>query len=191
MTMKKMMGLLLLILATMLLSGCQSTGGEYSEGATTSAADIDRDVDQALASLYQTSPEAKTLSKQAKGILVFPSVLKAGFIGGGSYGKGALRIRGRTAGYYNTVTASYGLQAGVQKFGYALFFMDKAALNYLNSSKGWEVGVGPSVVVVDAGVARSLTTTTAREDVYAFIFDQKGLMAGLGIQGSKITKIQP
>lgn len=189
--MKKLMGLLLLILAIMPLSGCQSMGGERSDGGPTSAVDIDSDVNAALSSLYSTSPEAKALSARAKGILVFPSVLKAGFIGGASYGKGALRIRGRTAGYYNTVSASYGLQAGIQKFGYALFFMDQDSLSYLNSSAGWEIGVGPSIVVVDAGVARSLTTTTAREGIYAFIFDQKGLMAGLGLQGSKITKISP
>ncbi len=124
-------------------------------------------------------------------MLVFPDVLKAGLIVGGQYGKGALRVDGKTSAYYNTVAASYGLQAGAQSFGYAMFFMTDEALEYLNKSSGWEVGVGPSVVVVDEGVARSLTTTTAKEDVYVFFFDQSGLMAGLGIQGSKITKINP
>ena len=95
---------------------------------------------------------------------------------------------GRAVGYYNSFAASYGLQAGVQVFGYALFFMNDAALSYLDKSDGWELGVGPSIVVVDAGVGKSLTSTTITQDVYAFIFDQKGLMAGLGIQGSKITK---
>ncbi len=94
-------------------------------------------------------------------------------------------------GYYNMVAGSYGLQAGVQSFDYAMFFMTDSALDYLNSSAGFEVGVGPSVVVVDAGIAKSLTTTTAKDDVYAFIFGQKGLMAGLGLQGSKITRIKP
>jgi lipid-binding SYLF domain-containing protein len=89
----------------------------------------------------------------------------------------------------NGVAGSYGLQAGLQKFGYALFLMTDAALTYLDNSAGWEVGVGPSIVVVDEGVARTLTSTTLRKDVYAFIFNQKGLMAGLGIQGSKITKV--
>ena len=92
-------------------------------------------------------------------------------------------------GYYNRVAASYGLQAGAQKFGYAMFFLTQTALDYLTKSKGWEIGVGPSVVVVDEGLARSLTTTTAKEEIYAFFFHQKGLMAGLGLQGSKITKI--
>ena len=83
------------------------------------------------------------------------------------------------------------MQAGLQSFSYALFFMDNASLNYLNRSEGWEIGVGPTIVVVDKGMARTLTTTTAQSGVYAFIFDQKGLMAGLGLQGSKISRIYP
>ena len=83
------------------------------------------------------------------------------------------------------------MQAGVQSFSYALFFMDNASLKYLNRSEGWEIGVGPSIVVVDAGMAKSLTSTTLQNGVYAFIFDQKGLMAGLGLQGSKISRINP
>ena len=111
---------------------------------------------------------------------------------GAQYGTGgALFKNGRTSGYYNIIAGSYGLQAGVPSFGYALFFLDNASLSYLNRSEGWEVGVGPSVVVVDKGVAKSLTTTTVKDGVYAFIFDQKGLMAGLGLQGSKISRINP
>jgi lipid-binding SYLF domain-containing protein len=108
---------------------------------------------------------------------------------GGQMGDGVLMTKGRTAGYYNSLAASYGFQAGIQVFGYALFFMNDGALSYLDKSDGWEIGVGPSIVVVDAGVGKSLTSTTITQDVYAFIFDQQGLMAGLGIQGSKITKI--
>ena len=155
-----------------------------------SAAEIDRDVDSALLKLYEKTPSAKELAKVAKGILVFPSIVKGGFIVGGQYGEGALRIEGKTAGYYNTGAASFGLQAGAQTFGYALFFITDKALAYLQSSEGWEIGVGPSIVIVDAGIAGSLTTTTAKSDIYAFFFDQKGLMAGMGIQGSKITKIE-
>lgn len=155
------------------------------------AAEIDRKVSEAQAKLYAASPAAKKLSTTAKGILVFPSVKKAGFLVGGQYGEGALRVAGRTTGYYKTTAASFGLQAGGQKFGYAMFLMTDGALDHLKSSDGWEVGVGPSVVVVDEGVARSLTTTTAKESIYVFFFGQKGLMAGLGIQGSKISKINP
>jgi len=156
-----------------------------------SASELDRDAKAALAKLYQEVPGAKQLGKAAKAILVFPIIVKGGLIIGGHYGEGALRQHGKTIGYYRLTAASYGLQAGAQSFGYALFFMTDAALKYLKDSDGWEVGVGPSVVVMDEGMARSLTTTTAKDDIYAFIFGQKGLMAGLGIQGSKITRIQP
>ena len=155
------------------------------------AAEIDREVDVALQKLYRDVPAAKELAKVAKGILVFPNVIKAGLVVGGQYGKGALRKGDKTVGYYRTVAASYGLQAGAQSFGYALFFLNESALEYLNSSKGWEIGVGPSIVVVDEGLAGSMTTTTAKDDIYAFFFGQKGLMAGLGLQGSKITRITP
>ena len=155
------------------------------------SAEIDKKVNEATAKLFASSPAAKNLSTVAKGILMFPSVKKAGFVVGGQYGEGALRIGGKTTGYYKTTAASFGLQAGGQKFGYAMFFMTGGALEYLKNSKGWEVGVGPSIVVVDEGVARSLTNATAREDIYVFFFGQKGLMGGLGIQGSKISQIQP
>ena len=155
------------------------------------AAEIDREVDTALEKLYRGTPSAEMLSKTAKGVLVFPDVLKAGLLVGGQYGQGALRQGGESVGYYNTVAGSYGLQAGAQTYGYALFFMTDSALAYLNKSDGWEIGVGPSVVVVDEGMASSMTTTTAKDEIYAYIFDQGGLMLGLGIQGSKITAITP
>ena len=154
-----------------------------------SKAELDRDGAQALKKLYANNSAARLLGSKARAVLVFPSMVKAGFMFGGQMGDGVLLANGRPVGYYNSVAASYGLQAGVQVFGYALFFMNDNALSYLDRSDGWELGVGPSIVVVDAGVGKSLTSTTITQDVYAFIFDQKGLMAGLGIQGSKITKI--
>ncbi len=160
-----------------------------------SKAEIDRDVKAALQTLYADNVMARTLGIKAKGILVFPSILKAGFIVGAQGGNGALLKNGKTVGYYNTAAASYGLQAGVQNYGYAMFFMTDAALDYLYKSGGWEIGVGPSVVIVDketaAAFGKSVTTSTLKDDIYAFIFSQKGLMAGLGIQGSKITRINP
>ncbi len=158
--------------------------------AAASAAEIDRDAQKALENLYAKSPSAKTMSEKAAGILVFPGIVKGGFIVGGQYGEGALIRDGKAVGFYNTVAASYGLQAGLQKFGYALFFMTEAAVKWLDKSDGWEIGVGPSIVVVDAGAATSLTSTTAQSDIYAFFFDQKGLMAGLGLQGTKITRLE-
>ncbi|GAB6193979.1 lipid-binding SYLF domain-containing protein [Desulfocastanea catecholica] len=165
------------------------TSPRLSQAAT--VVEINHDVDGALQSLYQTAPAAKKLAEVAKGILVFPNIIKGGLGIGGQYGEGALRENGKTTGYYKTMAASYGLQAGVQTFGYALFFIDDESLAYLKKSKGWELGVGPSLVVVDKGAATSLTTSTVKSGIYAFIFKQKGLMAGIGIQGSKITKITP
>lgn len=152
---------------------------------------INRGADIALKNLYQTTPAAKRMAASAKGILVFPEIIKGGFLIGGQYGEGVLRVGGKSTGFYRSVAASYGLQAGVQSFGYALFFLDNDSLQYLRKSDGWEIGVGPSVVIVDEGMATSFTTTTARSGIYAFFFDQKGLMAGLGIQGSKISQFQP
>jgi len=151
---------------------------------------IDRDVGNALKKLYAKSASAKTLGEKAKGVLVFPTIVKGGFIVGGQYGEGALLKGGKTSGYYNTIQLSYGLQAGLQKHGYALFFMTEKALKWLDKSDGWEIGVGPTIVIVDVGAATSKTSTTLQADIYAFFFDQKGLMGGLGLQGTKINKIK-
>ena len=155
------------------------------------AKEIEAEARDALTRLYETNDTAKELSKTAEAVLVFPDILKAGLIIGGQGGNGALFVDGQVVAYYNIAAASYGLQAGAQTFAYAMFLMTDAAREHIDSSKGWEVGVGPSLVVVDDGVAKTLTTTTAKDDVYAFIFGQEGMMAGLGIQGSKITKIDP
>jgi lipid-binding SYLF domain-containing protein len=155
------------------------------------AAQLSRDSHAALKKLYARVPFAKALGPKAYAILVFPEVVKAGLIVGGQYGEGALIKGGKTVGYYNTGGASYGLQAGAQRYGYALFFMNRKALGQIDKSDGFEVGVGPSVVVVDQGMAKQATTTTAQDDIYAFVFAQEGLMAGIGIQGNKITRINP
>jgi lipid-binding SYLF domain-containing protein len=151
--------------------------------------ELERDANRALKNLYASNSSARLLGEKAKAVLVFPNIVKAGFMFGGQIGDGVLQKGGRTVGYYNSLAASYGFQAGLQVFGYALFFMNDSALSYLDKSDGWEIGSGPSIVVVDKGVGKSLTSTTITQDVYAFIFDQKGLMGGIGIQGSKITKI--
>jgi lipid-binding SYLF domain-containing protein len=156
-----------------------------------SAAEISRESNAALKQLLSSNKAARTLAEAARGILVFPTILKGGFLFGGQFGEGALLERGRVTAFYRTVSASYGLQAGVQKYGYALFLMNQGAVEYLNKSDGWELGVGPTLTVVDEGISGSLSTTTARSDIYAFFFDQKGLMAGLGLQGTKLFRIHP
>jgi lipid-binding SYLF domain-containing protein len=156
-----------------------------------STSEIDRSAAQALTTLYKNTPDAKALADKAVAVLVFPKIVKGGFIIAGQFGDGALRKNGKSVAYYRSLAASYGFQAGVQAFGYVLFFMDDASLQYIDNSDGWELGVGPSLVVLDEGFGRNVSTTTLQKGVYAFIFDQKGLMGGAGIQGSKITRINP
>jgi len=151
---------------------------------------LDQDAEAALASLYGNNPGAKALGDKAVGILVFPTVTKAGFIIGAQSGDGVLFEKGKVMGHYNTGAASVGLQAGAQTYGYALFFMTAADLAYLKKSDGWSLGVGPSIVVVDSGAAKDASTLTGQKGVYGFIFDQKGLMAGMGLVGQKISKIK-
>ncbi len=155
-----------------------------------SAAELNRDAQKALNALYAKNPGAKSIGKDAVAILVFPSIVKAGLGIGGQFGEGVLYRGGKATAYYNTAGASVGLQAGAQKYGYVLFFLSEDTLKYLDKSEGFEIGVGPSVVVADQGLAKSTTTTTAKDNIYAFIFDQKGAMYALGIQGNKITKIK-
>ena len=157
--------------------------------AAATAPQINRDADIALTQLYNSNEAAQALGREARGILIFPRIVKAGLMVGGAYGEGVLRRQGRPVAYYKSAAASFGMQAGGQKFAYVLFLMSDNAIGYLDRSDGWEIGVGPSVVVVDEGIARKMTTTTAREEIYAFIFGQKGLMAGLGIEGTKISRI--
>jgi lipid-binding SYLF domain-containing protein len=150
---------------------------------------LDADVHAAIAHLLDTTPAAKGLAPTAKAALIFPNVVKAGFILGTQYGQGALVKRNASgegyyiSDYFSLTAASYGLQAGIQTFGYAMVLMTDAAVQNVETSAGFELGVGPSVVIVDAGVAKTLTTKTANSDVYAFTFGQKGLMAGMGLQG--------
>jgi lipid-binding SYLF domain-containing protein len=158
--------------------------------AAASAAELNRDAQAALNSLYAKNPGAKSVGNKAVAVLVFPGIVKAGLGVGGQYGEGVLFRGGKATAYYNTAGASTGLQIGAQKYGYALFFLSEDTLKYLEKSEGFEVGVGPSVVIADEGFAKSTTSTTVKDKIYAFIFDQKGAMAGLGIQGNKITKIK-
>ena len=155
-----------------------------------SGEDLNKDAAQSLQALYKSNPTAETLGKRAKAILVFPSIVKAGLIFGGAYGEGVLTKGTKFSGYYNSVTASWGWQAGAESYSYVVFLMSDKAVKYLDKSKGWEIGVGPSVVVVNEGVAKNLSSSTLKDDAYAFIFDQQGLMASLSIEGTKISPIK-
>ena len=170
---------------------CAANASVAQDQGKTEAAKLAQESQAALQQLYATVPLAKTIGPTAQAILIFPKVTKAGLGIGGQYGEGTLLKKGTADAYYKTTGASIGLQAGGQTYGYAMFFMNQKSLDEFVNASGFEVGVGPSIVVVDEGMGKSTTTTTLKGDIYAFIFGQKGLMAGLGIQGNKITKITP
>lgn len=166
------------------LAGCSHTPGR---GVT--QADLDARTAHALDQLISNNSGARAVSERARAVLVFPSIVKGGLVFGGAYGEGALLRGDAVVDYYNSFSASWGLQAGAQTYGYALFLMNEKAERYLDKSDGWEIGVGPTVVVVDAGLAENLSTSSLKDDAYAFIFDQQGLMAGVSIEGTKVSRV--
>ncbi|WP_095129053.1 YSC84-related protein [Pseudomonas sp. Irchel s3h14] len=178
------------LLSIFLATASLASASLLNNAGAATAEDLDADSWQALQTLYKTTPFAKTISQNAKAVLVFPKIIKAGLVFGGSYGEGVLMKGSQVENYYNSVTGSWGLQAGAQSYGYAVFLMTDKAVNYVRETKGWEVGVGPTVVLVDEGVAKNLSSTTVKDDAYAFIFDQQGLMAGVSIEGTKISLIK-
>jgi lipid-binding SYLF domain-containing protein len=184
----RLMAMIPVLLAAVSCSSMNPSASASSSGRP----ELEQKARDAYRTLVATTPKAGELATKATAVLVFPDILKAGFLVGAQGGDGVMfGPDGKVLGYYNARAVSYGLQAGAQSFHQAMFLMTPAALSYLNSSDGWSVGMGPSVVVLDEGAARSLTTTTMQSDVYAFIFGQSGLMAGAGVQGQKITKVSP
>jgi lipid-binding SYLF domain-containing protein len=166
--------------------------GPLATGArAATASELRASASAALRKLYAKSGRARELSRKARGVLVFPRILKAGFVFGGQGGEGVLFEGGRVAGYYSIGAASFGFQAGAQVYGYALFFITQSALDYLKKSEGFAIGTGPTVVVLKAGAAKEADTTTITQDVYAISFNQEGLMGSLSLEGSKITRIHP
>ena len=154
-----------------------------------SAAEIDVQVVAALERFDQEVPAGRELLAQAKGVLVFPRVIKAGFGIGGEYGEGALRIGGRSVGYYNLISASIGLQLGAQARAELILFMTEEALERFRSSDGWEVGVDGSVALITTGVAGEIDTNTINQPVIGFVFGEEGLMANLSLEGAKISRL--
>jgi len=185
----------MLRLPSALLAACLSFSALAAAGAglpayADSKSDIDKDASQTLDTLLKNNPAARALSEKARAVLVFPRITKAGLVFGAGYGEGELRRGPSVINYYNSFTGSWGLQAGAQSYGYVVFLMTEKAEKYLDNSKGWEIGVGPTVVVVNEGVAKNPSTSTLKDDAYAFIFDQQGLMAGVSIEGTKISRIK-
>jgi len=181
-----------LILAVPLLLVAVSCSTQQTASTPGTDPELEAKARAALQLLVSDAPRTQQIQQQAKAVLVFPDILKVGLIAGAQGGKGVMFAPdGTVMGYYTARAVSWGLQAGGQTFSEAMFLISDSAINYLNASDGWSVGVGPSVVVVDAGMGKSMTTTTLKSDVYAFIYGQQGLMAGLGVQGQKITKYTP
>jgi len=148
------------------------------------------DAANALRALYVAHPEAQRLGQTAHAILVFPKIVKAGLEFGGGYGEGVMTRNATFAGYFNSVSASWGWQAGAESYGYVVFLMNDKATKLLNQTESWEMGVGPNVVVMNEDVAGSTSNTTLQDDAYAFVFNQEGLMSSLSVEGTKITQIK-
>jgi len=179
-----------IFLATALAAAAMGSASVFDRANAATAEDINRDSDRALQKLYASNPVAEDISKHARAILIFAKIVKAGFVFGGAYGEGELKQGSKIDGYYSSATGSWGLQAGAQSYGYAVFLMSREAVSYIHRSEGWEIGAGPTVVVVNAGVAKNLSTSTLKDDAYAFIFNQQGLMAGISLEGTKISRIK-
>jgi lipid-binding SYLF domain-containing protein len=178
-------GLPLILLAT----GALAFGALSGQANAATEEMLNRESGDALHDLYRHNPLAESIGKRARAILVFPKIVKAGLVFGGAYGEGEL-MEGSKVEYFNSVSGSWGWQIGAETYGYVVFLMNDEAVKYVHESHGWEIGVGPTVVAVDAGVAKNLTTSTLKDDAYAFIFDQQGLMASLSIEGTKISHIK-
>ncbi|CAM3887995.1 YSC84-related protein [Bordetella bronchialis] len=177
-----------LMLATA-LAACSTTGPGSSGSSTTKRQEINSAVDSTLSRLYSTVKGSREMANNARGILVFPNVLQAGFVVGGQYGEGALRVGNATDGYYSMTSGSIGWQAGAQSRAIVIMFMTQEELNKFRNSKGWSAGADASVAVAKIGANGAVDTNTAKQSVVAFFLTNAGLMADLSIQGTKVTKL--
>jgi lipid-binding SYLF domain-containing protein len=176
------------------LAACSNTEGPVSASTTkgeSSKSDLAARSEMALNDLYAKNPATRTLGEQAKAVLVFPSILKAGLVIGGQGGNGTMFERGRPVGYYNIAGGSFGLQVGVQEFSQAYFFNTEEALKTFRETKGFQAGVGATAVAADFGANAALTSSTLQKPVVVATWSQSGIMAGATIEGAKITEINP
>jgi lipid-binding SYLF domain-containing protein len=179
-----------LAVAPFALTSCASDPVTGMNAAQLNRKQLAADSRAALNSLCRSNATARKLRPHAKGILVFPNITKGGFMVGGMGGNGAaIRPDGTIRDFYQTAGLSYGFQAGIQKYGYAIFLMDDDAVRNLNRSAGWDIGSYPGLVIVDEGISTTVSTTSVNRGSYVFFFNQRGLMGGLGLQGSKITRL--
>ncbi|AQQ38204.1 MULTISPECIES: BPSL1445 family SYLF domain-containing lipoprotein [Burkholderia] len=179
------------MLGSLALAGCTTTSGK-PDSATASASkrqSIDASVNATLSRLYSTVPGSRDLVSKARGVLVFPNVLQAGFIVGAQSGNGALRVGGSTVGYYNTSSLSVGLQAGAQSKAVVFLFMTQDALDSFRKSDGWSAGADASVAVVKVGANGAVDSNTATAPVEVLVLTNAGLMGDLSVNGTKVTKL--
>lgn len=180
--------LLAMVIASTALAACTTTGsGDKSPEAQRK--EIDAGVDGALARLYEQHPDAKQLVSRAAGVLVFPRVISASFGIGGEHGDGALRVGGRTVGYYSTTAGSIGFQAGAQSKAIILLFMTAEALKKFRDTDGWTAGADATVAVADIGATGKIDTQTAQQPVIGFVMTNAGLAAGVSLQGAKVSRL--
>ena len=177
---------ILFVLFLTLIFGILSSFAAYAA----TPKEIDASVNASLERFNKDVKGGPEFLKAAKGVLVIPNVIQGGFVVGGEYGEGALRIGGRTVAYYNMVSGSLGYQIGAQKKDVMLVFMDRAALKKFRRSEGWQAGVVGTVTLITLGAEGSIDTTKIKEPIVGFVFDQKGLMAGASIKGAKFTKLK-
>ncbi|HTK02024.1 MAG TPA: YSC84-related protein [Bordetella sp.] len=177
-----------LMLATA-LAACSTTGPNSSGSASSKRQEINSGVDSTLSRLYSTVKGSREMANNARGILVFPNVLQAGFVVGGQYGQGALRVGKETDGYYSMTSGSIGWQAGAQSRAIVIMFMTQEELNKFRNSQGWSAGADASVAVAKIGANGAVDTNTAKQAVVAFFLTNAGLMADLSIQGTKVNKL--
>ncbi|SAL03208.1 lipoprotein [Caballeronia calidae] len=181
-----------LALGGLALAGCtanRNAGTEQAAGAADLRRSIDADVDSTLQRLYSTVGGSRELVAKASGVLVFPSVIQAGFIVGAQYGKGSLRVGGSTVGYYSTTSGSFGLTAGAQSKALIFLFMTRDALDKFRNSDGWSAGADASVALVRIGANGKIDTTTATKPVQAIVLTNAGLMADASLQGTKVSRL--
>lgn len=174
------------------LAGCTTTSGSSDSAATdmSKRQSIDASVDGTMSKLFSTVQGSRELVSKAQGVLVFPSVLQVGFIVGGQYGEGSLRVGGSTVGYYSTVSGSFGLQAGAQSKAIIFLFMTQDSLNSFRSSDGWSAGGDASVALVKVGANGVIDTTTATAPVQVIVLTNAGLMADVSLAGTKVSRLK-
>ncbi len=171
------------------ITGCSTTSKPPADTPAQKRQNLDATVDAALAQLYAQDPPSRELVAKSRAVLVFPSIVTAGFVIGGSYGEGALRVRGQTAGYYKTAAGSVGLLAGGESKAMYLLFMTDEALAKFRASNGWTVGADASVAMMKVGASAAVDSATAQQAVIGYVLIKGGLMANLSLEGTKVSPL--